>query len=894
MNFLASIRSFVSALFHCSQMEDEMDKELRSHIQYRADDLERSGLPRSDAERRARIEFGGRERFKEECREALGTHFLVTFLQDVRYGLRTLRRSPGFTAVAILTLTVGIGVNTSIFSLIYALAIRPLPVKDAASLASVYQDVPGLHNQPRGVFGAPSYASYPEYANYRDGNHVFSDLAAYAETTVSLSGADPELVHGLLASCNYFDVLGTKLVAGRGFGPSDCGTSGASSIVVLSYGFWQRKFGGDLGMIGKTLTLDNQVFTVVGVTAAGFSGTEMQVPDVWVPIVTASQLLPNTFGTNDWLALPNVSWLHVVGHLKHGISRRSAEAELTVLARQLDAKFPNRKTSVTVNAGALLNSPEMRSVGVWFAAGLFTLAGLALLLACANVANLLVTRAVARQQEIGVRLALGANRHRLVRQLLTESVLFALPGGLAALIVALWLPRVLIRVLPEMPETGLPVNFALNFWVLSYAFVAALAAAVVSGLAPALHTTKSDLLTTLKDDGASAGQGPSRTRLRDMLVAAQVAGCTLLLVVASLLVRALHRAQSLDPGFSTKNVFVISFDLQQKGYHGQRANAFERQLRDRLAALPGVAGATISVVLPCVTGYMSGITVSGRGNETILANIVSPDYFKTMGIPILQGHSFTEQEAETPGPAPAVISLAMAQRFWRGGDAIGKEFSASQDQTYQVVGIAPDLQNLHLGQVDGPFYYGAMNVRNNEASDAKILVRTTGKADMLSTLPEMVRQIEPSVMVTTEAYERILSRQLTPARTGALLVGILGILAMLLAVVGVTGIVSYAANRRVREIGIRRALGAHTRDVIELLLRQSAKAVVIGLVIGLALAVGAAVLLSTADLLFGVSLFDPWAFLGTPILLLAVALSSMLVSAWRPSRVDPMIALRRG
>jgi predicted permease len=873
-----------------------MDEELRSHIEYRADDLERSGLSRAEAERRARIEFGGRERFKEECRETLGTHFLSALHHDVRYGLRTLGRSPGFAVVAILTLTIGIGVNTSVFSLIYALAIRPLPVKDASSLVSVYQESRATSQHPRGIEGAPSYVSYPEYANYRDGSHVFSGLAAYAETTVSLSSANPESLHGLLASCNYFQVLGANLAAGRGFGPSDCETSGAGSVVVLSNGFWQRKFGGDLSVIGKTLTLDSQLFTVIGITAPEFSGTELQVPDLWFPISMAPQLMPNTFGTRDWLALPNVSWLQVVGHLKPGTSRRQAQAGLNVLAHQMDANSPGAKTTVTVNAGAFLNSPEMRTVGVWFAAGLFALAGLVLLMACANIANLLLARAATRQQEIGVRLALGANRKRLIRQLLTESILFTIPGGLAGLIVALWLPAVLIHVLPEMPEISLPVNLALNLPVLCYSLLASLAAAVVSSFAPALHTTQPDLLTILKDDGASAGHSRSRTRLRGFLVAAQVSGCTLLLVVASLLVRGLHRAQDLNPGFTIRNVFVMSFDLQQKGYDGPRASLFGRQMRDRLAALPGVAGVTSSVVLPCVTGDLSGVTVPGSkaepGSTLVLANIVSPDYFKTMEIPILQGHAFTEQETETSGPAPAVISRAMARRFWPGEDPIGKQFSASKDQRYRVVGIAPDLENLHLGEVDGPFYYGAMNSRNNGAAEAKIFVRTTGRSELLSAVPEIVRQLDPNVMVTTESYEQILGKQLKPARTGALLVGILGVLAMILAIVGVMGVVSYAASQRVREIGIRRALGAQTRDIIMLLVRQSARVVAIGLVIGIALAAGSAVLLSAADLLFGLSPLDPLAFFGTSILLVAVAFFSILIPAWRPARVDPMIALR--
>jgi predicted permease len=607
--------------------------------------------------------------------------------------------------------------------------------------------------------------------------------------------------------------------------------------------------------------------------------------------------MPPTFATREWLALENVSWLHVVGHLRPGTSRRQAETNLTVLARRRDADYPGRQTVVTVNAGAFLNNPEVRSLGIWFAAGVFALAGLILLMACANVTNLILSRGAARHQEVVVRLALGASRSRLIRQLLTESVCLGVLGGAAGMIMSFWLPPVLVRVLPEIPSSGLPLNFTPNFAVIGYAFLTSFAAAVVSGITPALQATKFDLVTGLKEEGAPAGHSARQARLRGILVTAEVAACTLLLVAASLLARGLVRAENVNPGFVTRNIFVISFDLAQKGYDGPRAHTFERELHDRLVALPGIAGATTSVVLPDVTGYISGVTIPGKsaGNDytQVLANFVSPDYFDTMGVPIVRGRAFTEQEAESPGPAPAVISSAMAQRFWGGEDPVGKYFSAAKDQTYEIVGIAPDVQNLHLGQRDGPFYYGARDAGYSGAVDARILLRTAGDSvGLLSSIPGIVHQIDPSVMVTTESFEQILSKQLSPARTGTVLVGILGILAMVLAFVGVVGVVSYNASQRIREIGIRIALGAQPRDLFSLLLGQGAKLVVIGLGIGLALGVGAAVLLSAADLLFGVSPLDPWAFAGTTFLLAGVALVSMLLPARRAIRLDPMVALR--
>jgi macrolide transport system ATP-binding/permease protein len=894
MPLVAKAKSFLRNFLRFHRADADLDQEVQSHLVLLTDENLRAGMSPQEAQRAARMELGGLEQVKEQVREQRIGNWLNSVMSDCRQGAQQLRKNPGFTAVAILTLAVGIGANTSVFSLVYALAIRQLPVKDASSLVSIYQEFRGRSS--RGVQGSGYYISYPEYANYRDGSQSLFGMVAYAETMLSLGGTDPQSLPGLLVSCNYFEVLGAHFAAGRGFTSSDC-LAPASPVAVLSNSFWQREFGGNSKIIGKTLTLDNQVFTIVGVAGPEFSGTELQVPNVWAPLSTASQLMPATFGTRDWLALGNVSWLHVVGRLKPGSTRGRAEAELTVLARHMDADYPGRQTVVIVNAAAFLNNPEVRSIGGLFAAGVFVLAGLTLLMACANVTNLILSRAAARQQEVVIRLALGASRRRLIRQLLTESVFLAALGGAAGLVVALWLPAVLVRVLPEIPSSGLPLNFTPNFAVLAYALLISLAAAVVSGIFPALQATKTDLVTTLKEEGATTGHSLKSARLRNLLVTAEVAGCTLLLVAAGVLERGLHRAETVNPGFITRNLFVVSFDLAQKGYDGPRANTFARELHDRLAALPGISGVTTSLVLPDVTGYISGVTIPGRNAEyesiQVLANIVSPDYFKTMGVPILRGHAFTAQEAESPGPAPAVISSAMARRFWAGEDPIGKNFSAAKSLTYQVVGIAPDVQNLHLGQTDGPFYYGAKDLNYSGAVEAIILLRTAGDSTgPLSAIPGIARQIDPSVRVTTEKFEQILSKQLSPARTGTALVGVLGFLAMVLAFVGVTGVVSYAASQRVREIGIRMTLGAQPRDLLALLLSQGAKLVAVGLGIGLALGAGAAILLSAADLLFGVSPLDPWAFAGTTVLLAVVALVSMLVPALRALRVDPMVALR--
>ena len=879
---------------HKRRREAELAEELESHLQLHMEDNLRSGMTPEAARRHALITLGGVEQTKEQYRDQRGIPFLETLLQDLRYALHTLLRSPGFTLTAILTLALGIGVNTSIFSLVYSLALRPLPVKDATSIVNVYENVRASKSLPRGVVGAPSYLSYPEYANLRDRNHVFEGLAAYAHVSLSLGGPEAESLSGLLASCNYFDVLGLDHAAGRSFAEDDCHTSGAGPVAILSYGFWQKHFGGDISAIGKRITLNRAVFTIIGVTGRDFGGTELQVPAVWIPLPMAPQLMPNEFGTNDWLALRDVSWLAVVGRVNPGISHRRVEAELTLLARQMDAGDPRRQTTVIVNAGSFFNSPEARSVGTWFTAGLFVVAGLVLLIACINVTNLLLTRAVARQQEVGIRLALGATRPRLVRQLFTESILLALLGGATGILVALWLPPVLVHALPEIPSGRLSLDVTPNFAILGYAILASLAAAVMAGLTPSLHAAKLDIVPIMKEEGSFTGSRRDRLGLQNLIVVAQVAGCTLLLITASLLVRSLHRAKTLNPGFFTKNVYVVLLDLAQKGYDNTRADAFQRALHDRVAAMPGIAGIARSAIMPCSTGYMTSVALPGYASESsgtmVWANIVSPDYFQTMGISILRGRTFTQQEADIPGTSPAVISLAMASRFWPRGDALDKEFRDSK-MLYRVVGIAPDVQNEHLGQVDGPFFYGAAGPY--DVTDAVILIRTYGNSSAtIASIPGIVHQLDPGVMVSTVPFEQSLQKIMEPMRTAAILLGLLGGLAMTLAIVGVSGLVTYAASQRVREIGVRMALGARRRDIYTLLLRRGAKLVAIGLVMGLAFAAAAAVLLSAADILFGLSPLDPLAYTETAALLAVVAFLSLFIPAWRASRVDPMAALR--
>jgi macrolide transport system ATP-binding/permease protein len=865
---------------------------MEEHLALQTAEYVRAGMTPDEARRQAVLKFGSPEAVREKYYAEQGLPFLEKLMRDARYAARLLAGSPGFTIAAMITLGLGVGVNASLFSMIYAMGIRLLPVKDAATLVSIYQQYRGqVHS--RGVYGSPYFLSYPEYVNYRDRNSTFSGLAAYAETVFALGGADPQPVSGQLVSCNYFQVLHAEFSVGRGFNSDDCRASTAPAA-VLSHRFWQSHFGADRSVIGSTLTVNGQVVTVAGVAPAGFSGTELQVPDVWVPVTMAAQLLPSTFGSYDWLALGNVSWLQVVGHLKPGISRRTARSELTVLASQMDAIYPGRQTIVTVNYGSFVNNPEARADGIWIGTALFTLGALVLTMACTNLANLLLSRGARRQQEMVTRLALGATRRRLLGQLLTENMLLSALGGLAGVAVMLCLTPMIIRVLPGLPSGPLPLDLAPNLTTLSFDLIATLTAALLFGVAPALQVTGANLLTAMKEGGAATGHGRRRTRLRDLLVIAQVAGCTLLLGLAGLLARGLHRAEIIAPGFATQNVYVLSFDLSERGYNGTRALGFARDLGQRLEAFPGVEGIASSTVLPGVSTDLTGVTVPGTesSGEQVLANYVSPDYFKTMEVPILRGRAFSGEEPHTGGLSPAVISTAMAHRYWLSENPLGKKFLAGQNRRYEVIGIVPNVSTLHLGQQDGPLFYGPI-ADTSGAVDAWIFLRTNGSAqDAVSAIPALVRQIDPNVRVETESYRQILSEQLLPARRGAVLVSSLGLLALVLAVVGVTGVVSLATSQRVREICIRIAFGARRQDVLVLLLGHGLRLIAIGLATGLSLTAGVGFLLASNGLLFGVSPIDPAIFLGTASLLFFAALTSMLVPALRAIRIDPLIALR--
>jgi predicted permease len=870
---------------------NDLDADIRDHIERETQDNISRGMTPADARFAALRKFGNITLTQEATRHIWISVWFDQLVQDLRFAFRTLRKFPGFTVAAVLTLTLGIGVNTSIFSLLYSLVLRPLPVKDPASIVSIYQQFRGHYS--RGVYGAPSLLSYPEYVNFRDSARAFSGLAAFADDQLSLSGATGQTIPALLASCNYFDVLAAEIIRGRGFSPDDCRASGAGSVAVISNSFWSAHFGSDPAAIGKTLTLNRHAFTIVGITAKDFGGTELQVPDAWIPLSMAAQLLPNEFKNPDWLVLPNVSWLNVVGRLQPGVSHRAAQSELAILANRADEQYAGRQTIVSVNSGAYFNSPEIRVQGSAVAVAIFALASFVLAIACVNVMNLLLSRAESRRQEISVRLALGASRARLLRQLLTEIILFTALGGVASVLVVQWLPPLLVHAVPETPDIP-HLNLSPNLAILAYSFLVTLVAAVVCGLAPALRSTRSPVTSSSREISSALTRAPARARLRSSLIVAQVAGSAALLVSAALLARGLNRAETAGPGFATHNVFLVSLDLANNGYNDTRADALVRQFCDRLAAMPGVEGVASSAAIPGVIAWTTSVSIPATKTDSaaqpVWQNIVSASYFQTMGVHLLRGRVFTEQEANSSGAAPAIISNAMARTFWPEADPLQKTFR-SGTKTFQVFGIAPDAQNVHLGQLDGAFFYAPASPE--AVLESRIVVRTTGDpATLEAAIPQLAHQFDANLIATTETLEQELQKTLAPAKTLGSLIGVLGILAMLLAIVGVWGLVAYAACRRTREIGIRKALGATPQNILTLLLSEAAALTAIGLAVGLGIGAGASQLLSAAGLLFGVSSLDPLAYLAIAATFALVSLLACYLPARRAMRLDPMIALR--
>lgn len=870
------------------RMLDDLDQDIRDHLERETQDNIQRGMSPEEACYAALRKFGNVTRVKEETREVWSVVWLEQLLQDARFGLRTLGRSPGLTVAAVLAIALGIGVNVGVFSVLNGVALRLLPVPRAEQMVSVSQIFHGRAS--RDVHGEGSMFSYPEYLDYRDHNHVFTGLVAYEPfVDATLSGGNVQQLLGTAISCNYFDVLNEHPVQGRGLVGSDCVVSGENAVVVVSDDLWRGRFNADPSLVGKRIILNRTAYTVVGITRPGFTGTEPIPSAFWAPITMQKALEPG----RDRLADDNMSWLALLGRTRPGVTMQQVRADLSVIAGRIDQRHPGTTTSLAIQTATFFNRPEERSFLIPVASVVLAAFALVLLIACANVANLLLARASVRHKEIALRLSIGASRWRLVRQLLTESLLLSLAGGLLGSLIAFWSFLKITQFVTSHLPRSLPtfaVNVAPNLHVLAYALGLTLITGIAFGLIPALQSSRFDLNTILKGDGTHSGSGKKSGRfLLGALVGSQVAVCMVLLLAAGLLLRGLYYAQTINPEFEEKNVAQAFFNLRAQGYDESRATAFVERLRERIGGLPGVVEVAQAECAPLSHDFSVGtFTVPGRPDKvSIEYNHVSPEYFSVVGIPIVRGRGFRLGEKhDNPG---VIVTESTARRLWPGEDPLGKTLREDTGREDSVIGVAKDAQVSHLGELNTTYLYFPAGPQDDART--YVLIRYAGGfTGVAKSIRDAAQSLDHDISVDVIRLEDNLEVWRAPSRIVASLSGALGALALLLASIGVYGVVSYSVSRSVREIGIRVALGANGADVMSLVLWRAMRPVLIGGLVGVAGCAGVSQVLSS--MLFGLSAHDPTAFICVPVFLLAVALLASYIPARRAMHVDPMVALR--
>ena len=814
---------------------------------------------------------------------------MQTLWQDIRYSLRLLAKRPGFTAIAVITLALGIGANTAIFSLVNTVLLRPFPVVHPNELYSVWATD---KNESVSAF------SYPGYVDFRDRNDVLDGLyaARIAPMSLSLSGNN-ERLWGYLVTGNYFEVLGISAVEGRTFTADDDRSRLGSPVAVLSYGCWKRRFNADAAVVGNDVLINGHSFKIIGVTPEGFNGTEMiYTPDIWVPMTMQEWIEPG----NSWLERRTTRNIFATGRVKPNVTRQQAEASLKVLAAQLGNEYPDTDEGQTIQLippGFII--PSIRGAFVSFTAILMATVGLVLLIACINLASLLLARATERRREIAIRLAMGASRPRLVRQLLTESALLALMGGALGVLLALWIIDLVVAFKPPL-DVPLTVELSLDWRVLVFSLFVSLITGIVFGLVPALQATNPDLVPALRD--ASLQTGARRSKLRSSLVVVQIALSLVLLIAAGLVLRALGRVQTLNPGFAVENGLMLSFDVGLQGYDQTRGQEFYRQLIERVEQVPGVRSASLTTLFPLSINYSSnGVYIEGqpplRGADVPNAMVASVGlkYFATMGIPMLAGRDFRETDSDK-APRVVVINETFAHRFFPEAgtleEVIGKRFSfrSAEGPFIQIAGIARDGKYWSIGEAPTPFVYSL--ILQNYDSNATLAVRTTGDPKPLAgAIRRTVAELDATIPVyDVKTFTEHLGFSLFPARIAATLLVSFGGLALLLAALGIYGVTAYSVSQRTREIGIRMALGAASADILKLMLSHGLKLASIGLVIGLAAAFALTRLMTSV--LYGVSATDAITFISISLLLEGVVLTASFIPARRALTVDPMVALR--
>jgi putative ABC transport system permease protein len=807
---------------------------------------------------------------------------METFLQDIRYAVRMLLKKPGFTAVTVLTLALGIGANTAIFTVVDAALLRSLPYREPDRLVHLWET-----NQQQEFHQRE--ASYPDYLTWKEQNHSFDQMAGYSRGSFTLTGRDmPERIQGAAVTASFFSVLGVEAIRGRTFYPDE-DKPGGENVVILSHALWERRFGGDAGIIGQSITLGGRPFTVIGILPPHFKFALAGEADLWIALRPTPMQVERHY----------MHWLNVVARLKPGVSPEQARSDMKAVAARIAERDQQYHSGSDISVVEL----QEQMVGAVKPVLIVLLAavGFVLLIACANVANLLLARSAARRKEMAIRTALGASRLRIIRQLLTESLLLALLGGALGLVVAVWGIELLVAAIPRSILASMPYldNLAIDSGVLGFTCAITLATGLVFGLAPALQASKPGIQETLKD-GSRSSTDSARHRVRIILVVSEIALAMVLLVGAGLMLKSLLRLLEVDTGFDSRNLLTMQLALPAARYsEAETRAAFHQQLLARIESLPGVKGAATVSVLPLVGGDTGGFNVEGEPavgpGEKRESNLrtVSSGYFQVMGIPLIKGRYFTDFDNRN-GPNVVIINQTLADRFFPGQEPVGKRiiFTFGQPVPQQIVGIVGDEKVVSLDARTTPVIYAPY--LSDLDSLMGIVVRADSDPDSLAAAVrgEVAALDRDLPIYGVQTMERMIAESPSTflRRYPALLIGLFAVVAAALAVIGIYGVVSYSVAQRTHEIGIRMALGASKRDILKLVVGQAAGLMAAG--VGGGLVAAFAVTRLMASLLYGVSATDPVTFASVSVLLAAVALLASYVPARRAAKTDPMVALR--
>ena len=881
MRILDSFRARIGSFFHPENLRAEMEEELRSHIAHRADDLERTGLKRSEAERRARIEFGGREKYKEEIHQAAGSHFFEVVLQDMRYSVRVLRKSPGFTIAAVLTLALAIGANAVVFSVMNAFVIRPLDVPHADSLYALQHG-----NEASG------YESYADYVDLRDRNHTFESLLAYNATQLGLDdGRDPSSVWVLEASGNYFDTMQLKPYLGRFFHAADEHGPNSAPYIVLTYDYWHTHFQDDPGVVGRVVRLNKHPFTILGVGPRGYNGTLLFFnPEIFIPIVEHPLIGGEELNTREhhWV-------FELMGHLKPGVTPELAIADLNSIGAQLERAYPKDERKMTfVLARPNLYGDYLGRPVMAFMAALMLLAGLILLAACANLGSLFAARAADRSREVALRLALGSSRKRILRGLFTEALLISVAGGALGLAASVVLLRALTAWKP-FPRWPIHIGVNPDGHVYAVAVLLALVSGLLFGAVPVRQVLGTNPYEVVK--AGSNSRAGRRFTVGDMLLVVQIAICAVLVTSSMVAVRGLARSLHANFGFDIENILLAETDLGMAGYSEERVPAMQKRMVETLAALPGVESVGFANGLPM--GDDGGSTDVFNDNTTDLrpSNAVtnawmysiSPEYLQAAGTKLLAGRAFTWQDNKD-APQVAVVNAEFARRFFGSeGAAIGHFYKTKDGRRIQVVGIAED--GKYGSVTEEPKAAMFLPILQSPSRSTQLVVRSTRDPQLLgAAMRGALHELDSGLPVLIETREGPMSVMLFGPRMATISLGVLGLMGAMLSVTGIFGMAAYSVSKRLRELGIRIALGAQRKEVLQAALGRPLRLLAIGSVAGLILGILAGRVL--AYIVYEATPRDPLVLGGVVLAMLLLGLLATWIPAQRALAVNPLTLLR--